>query len=63
MNISILSVQRKILCRCEYKDIILKMERILCPEGVVIFRDAVDPLIKVKQMARESRHEVGSQVS
>lgn len=43
------------LCRCEYEDILLEMDRILRPEGVVIFRDAVDPLIKVKQIARGMR--------
>ncbi|XP_010695192.2 probable methyltransferase PMT14 [Beta vulgaris subsp. vulgaris] len=41
--------------KCEYEDILLEMDRILRPEGVVIFRDAVDPLIKVKQIARGMR--------
>lgn len=41
--------------RCEYEDILLEMDRILRPEGVVIFRDAVDPLNKVKQIARGMR--------
>ncbi|XP_057519180.1 probable methyltransferase PMT14 [Amaranthus tricolor] len=41
--------------KCEYEDILLEMDRILRPEGVVIFRDAVDPLNKVKQIARGMR--------
>ncbi|XP_074282107.1 putative methyltransferase PMT15 [Silene latifolia] len=34
--------------RCEMEDILLEMDRILRPEGSVIFRDDVDVLIKVK---------------
>lgn len=41
--------------KCEYEDILLEMDRILRPEGVVIIRDAVDPLNKVKQIARGMR--------
>ncbi|KAK1266430.1 putative methyltransferase PMT2 [Acorus gramineus] len=33
---------------CKMKDILLEMDRILRPEGAVIFRDNVDELIKVK---------------
>lgn len=32
------------------EDILLEMDRILRPEGAVIFRDEVDVLIKVKKM-------------
>uniref|UniRef100_A0A0D6QUP7 Methyltransferase n=1 Tax=Araucaria cunninghamii TaxID=56994 RepID=A0A0D6QUP7_ARACU len=36
--------------RCNIEDILLEMDRILRPEGAVIFRDDVDILIKVKKM-------------
>ncbi|PKU85305.1 putative methyltransferase PMT2 [Dendrobium catenatum] len=35
---------------CKMEDILLEMDRILRPEGAVIFRDEVDVLIKVKKM-------------
>eukprot|EP01018_Ginkgo_biloba_P012807 Gb_30749 [translate_table: standard] len=34
--------------RCDIADILLEMDRILRPEGTVIFRDVVDVLVKVK---------------
>lgn len=37
-------------CRCETEDILLEMDRILRPEGGVIFRDDVDELLKVKRI-------------
>ncbi|URD74988.1 hypothetical protein MUK42_09968 [Musa troglodytarum] len=36
--------------RCKMEDILLEMDRILRPEGAVIFRDQVDILMKVKRM-------------
>ncbi|KAG8383091.1 hypothetical protein BUALT_Bualt05G0148500 [Buddleja alternifolia] len=36
--------------KCDYEDILLEMDRILRPEGAVIFRDEVDVLVKVKKM-------------
>ncbi|GMH29559.1 hypothetical protein Nepgr_031402 [Nepenthes gracilis] len=36
--------------RCEMEDIVLEMDRILRPEGSVIFRDDVDVLVKVKMI-------------
>lgn len=36
--------------RCNYEDILLEMDRILRPEGAVIFRDEVDVLVKVKKI-------------
>lgn len=36
--------------RCNLEDILLEMDRILRPEGVVIIRDEVDVLIKVKKI-------------
>lgn len=44
--------------KCEYEDVLLEMDRILRPEGIVIIRDAVDPLNKVKQIARGMRWDV-----
>ncbi|XP_015895102.1 probable methyltransferase PMT2 [Ziziphus jujuba] len=35
--------------KCNMEDILLEMDRILRPEGAVIFRDEVDVLIKVKK--------------
>ncbi|XP_055831975.1 probable methyltransferase PMT15 [Solanum dulcamara] len=37
--------------RCEMEDIMLELDRILRPEGSVIFRDDVDILIRVKRIA------------
>ncbi|OMO97918.1 putative S-adenosyl-L-methionine-dependent methyltransferase protein [Corchorus olitorius] len=37
--------------RCEMEDILLEMDRILRPEGSVIFRDDVDMLVKIKKIA------------
>ncbi|KAL6005601.1 hypothetical protein ACLOJK_006171 [Asimina triloba] len=36
--------------RCEMEDILLEMDRILRPEGTVIFRDDVDMLVKIKSI-------------
>ncbi|KAA8532983.1 hypothetical protein F0562_032900 [Nyssa sinensis] len=36
--------------KCNFEDILLEMDRILRPEGAVIFRDNVDVLIKVKKI-------------
>ncbi|XP_072989202.1 probable methyltransferase PMT15 [Typha latifolia] len=36
--------------RCEMEDILLEMDRILRPEGSVIFRDDVDILVKIKSI-------------
>ncbi|KAF8412319.1 hypothetical protein HHK36_000280 [Tetracentron sinense] len=36
--------------RCEMEDILLEMDRILRPEGSVIFRDNVDVLVKIKSI-------------
>ncbi|OAY30409.1 probable methyltransferase PMT15 [Manihot esculenta] len=36
--------------RCEMEDILLEMDRILRPEGSVIFRDDVDTLVKIKRI-------------
>ncbi|XP_058104804.1 probable methyltransferase PMT16 [Magnolia sinica] len=36
--------------RCEMEDILLEMDRILRPEGTVIFRDDVDVLVKIKSL-------------
>jgi hypothetical protein len=36
--------------RCEMEDILLEMDRILRPEGNVIFRDDVDVLVKIKKI-------------
>ncbi|BAT74521.1 probable methyltransferase PMT2 [Vigna umbellata] len=36
--------------KCNAEDILLEMDRILRPEGAVIFRDEVDVLIKVKKI-------------
>lgn len=42
-------------CRCNPDDILLEMDRILRPEGAVIFRDDVDVLIKVKKIVSGMR--------
>jgi hypothetical protein len=36
--------------RCEMEDILLEMDRILRPEGSVIFRDDVDIVIKIRNI-------------
>ncbi|XP_010278559.1 PREDICTED: probable methyltransferase PMT15 [Nelumbo nucifera] len=36
--------------RCEMEDILLEMDRILRPEGTVIFRDDVDVLLEIKSI-------------
>ncbi|KAJ0049347.1 hypothetical protein Pint_15212 [Pistacia integerrima] len=41
--------------KCNAEDILLEMDRILRPEGAVIFRDQVDVLKKVKKIAGEMR--------
>ena len=42
-------------CRCNTEDILLEVDRILRPEGAVIFRDQVDVLVKVKRFATGMR--------
>ncbi|XP_047340458.1 probable methyltransferase PMT14 [Impatiens glandulifera] len=41
--------------KCEMEDILLEMDRILRPEGTVIFRDEVDVLNKAKKIAEGMR--------
>jgi SAM-dependent methyltransferase len=41
--------------KCNAEDILLEMDRILRPEGAVIFRDEVDVLIKVKKIVTGMR--------
>ncbi|XP_065877728.1 probable methyltransferase PMT14 [Euphorbia lathyris] len=41
--------------KCSFEDILLEMDRILRPEGSVIFRDEVDALNDVKNIARGMR--------
>lgn len=41
--------------RCSLEDILLEMDRILRPEGTVIFRDDVDVLMKVKKIVAGMR--------
>ncbi|KAB2597630.1 methyltransferase PMT15 [Pyrus ussuriensis x Pyrus communis] len=55
--------------RCEAEDILLEMDRILRPEGSIIFRDDVDVLVKIKSIldamqydARIVDHENGPKV-
>ncbi|VVA20476.1 PREDICTED: probable methyltransferase [Prunus dulcis] len=36
--------------KCDWEDILIEMDRILRPEGAVVFRDEVDVLIKVKKI-------------
>lgn len=43
--------------RCEMEDILLEMDRILRPEGSVIFRDDVDVLVKIKRITDEMEWE------
>ncbi|EPS64080.1 hypothetical protein M569_10695, partial [Genlisea aurea] len=56
--------------KCEFEDVLLEMDRILRPEGAVVFRDEVDVLVKVKKMTEGMRwdsklidHEDGPLVS
>ncbi|KAK1295108.1 putative methyltransferase PMT18 [Acorus calamus] len=37
--------------KCDVLDILLEMDRILCPEGAVIIRDHIDVIVKVKKAA------------
>ncbi|XP_014494795.1 probable methyltransferase PMT2 isoform X1 [Vigna radiata var. radiata] len=55
---------------CDAEDILLEMDRILRPEGAVIFRDQADVLVKVKRIVKGMRwntkmvdHEDGPMVS
>ncbi|XP_048226436.1 probable methyltransferase PMT2 [Ricinus communis] len=41
--------------KCNFEDILLEMDRILRPEGAVIFRDEVDVLIKVRKIVAGMR--------
>ncbi|XP_042947219.1 probable methyltransferase PMT2 isoform X3 [Carya illinoinensis] len=41
--------------KCNAEDILLEMDRILRPEGAVIFRDQMDVLIKVKRIVKGMR--------
>ncbi|WOL06268.1 putative methyltransferase PMT15 [Canna indica] len=41
--------------RCEAEDILLEMDRILRPEGMVIIRDDVDLVVKIKSIADRMR--------
>ncbi|CAL5441566.1 unnamed protein product [Camellia sinensis] len=41
--------------KCNAEDILLEMDRILRPEGAVIFRDQVDVLVKVKRLVAGMR--------
>ncbi|XP_071695788.1 probable methyltransferase PMT17 [Rutidosis leptorrhynchoides] len=41
--------------RCDITDILLEMDRILRPEGTVIFRDEVDVIGKIKSIAERMR--------
>ncbi|KAF8673214.1 hypothetical protein HU200_048764 [Digitaria exilis] len=41
--------------RCKMEDILLEMDRILRPEGTVIFRDDVDVLLKVQRTVKGMR--------
>ncbi|XP_039045423.1 probable methyltransferase PMT2 [Hibiscus syriacus] len=41
--------------KCNLEDILLKMDRIMQPEGVVIFLDKVDVLIEVKKITAGMR--------
>ncbi|XP_042025089.1 probable methyltransferase PMT14 [Salvia splendens] len=44
--------------KCEYEDILLEMDRILRPEGMVIVRDEVDVINKVMKIAGGMRWDV-----
>ncbi|XP_044477631.1 probable methyltransferase PMT18 [Mangifera indica] len=41
--------------RCDITNILLEMDRILRPEGTVIFRDSVELLVKIKQITDRMR--------
>ncbi|EYU17842.1 hypothetical protein MIMGU_mgv1a0244301mg, partial [Erythranthe guttata] len=41
--------------KCEYEDILLEMDRILRPEGSIIFRDEVEVVNKVMKIAEGMR--------
>ncbi|KAH9328285.1 hypothetical protein KI387_000393, partial [Taxus chinensis] len=41
--------------RCDIDDILLEMDRILRPEGIVIFRDDIDTLVKIQNTIRALR--------
>uniref|UniRef100_A0A0E0L789 Methyltransferase n=1 Tax=Oryza punctata TaxID=4537 RepID=A0A0E0L789_ORYPU len=43
--------------RCEMEDILLEMDRVLRPEGTAIFRDDVDVLVRIKNIADGMRWE------
>ncbi|GER51495.1 S-adenosyl-L-methionine-dependentmethyltransferases superfamily protein, partial [Striga asiatica] len=43
--------------KCDFEDILLEMDRILRPEGTIIFRDNVDVLVKVKRMIGGLRYD------
>ncbi|CAH9091936.1 unnamed protein product [Cuscuta epithymum] len=44
--------------KCKFEDIILEIDRILRPEGLVIFRDGVEVLNKVRKVAQHMRWEM-----
>lgn len=44
-------------CRCDITHILLEMDRILRPEGTVIFRDTVEVLVKIQSIAERMRWE------
>lgn len=41
--------------RCDISDILLEMDRILRPEGTVIFRDSVEVLVKIQSLTQGMR--------
>lgn len=41
--------------RCDITDILLEMDRMLRPEGTVIFRDEADMIGKIKRIAQRMR--------
>uniref|UniRef100_A0A0D9WLA5 Methyltransferase n=1 Tax=Leersia perrieri TaxID=77586 RepID=A0A0D9WLA5_9ORYZ len=43
--------------RCEMEDILIEIDRVLRPEGTVIFRDDIDILVKIKNIADGMRWE------
>ncbi|KAL2892291.1 putative methyltransferase PMT15, partial [Bienertia sinuspersici] len=45
--------ERGLIGTCKFEDILLEMDRILRPEGCVIFRDDIDVLVKVKNNIEE----------
>lgn len=44
--------------RCDITYILLEMDRILRPEGTVIFRDMVEVLVKVQEIASRMKWQV-----